>query len=150
MKFVKADWDADLQGFHVDPQSYLAELPKLREELPPGAWEFASDPGHYSMSSTHCVKDLELSDIHLATDKSGRLTLEFAPNEWKHDTGLTITYSGVRHFSIDYQQEIDWMPADAILLDEILPDQDGGCIHEMALTDASITVRSNDLRAVWG
>ncbi|GHJ40490.1 hypothetical protein [Streptomyces sp. TS71-3] len=150
MKFVKADWDADLQGFYVDPQSYLAELPKLRDQLPPGAWEFASDPAHYSMSSTHCVKDLELSGIHLATDKSGRLTLEFAPNEWKHDTGLTITYSGVRHFSIDYQQEIDWMPADAILLDEILPDQDGGCIHEMALTDASITVRSNDLRAVWG
>ncbi|MEV8462248.1 hypothetical protein AB0470_22165 [Streptomyces griseosporeus] len=100
--------------------------------------------------NSHCVKDLELAGIHVATDKSGQLTLEFAPNQWKHDSGLRIRYTGVTHFSIDYEHSIDWMLVDTVLLDEILPGEDGGCVHEIALTDASITVRCADLEAVWG
>ena len=30
-----------------------------------------------------------------------------------------------------------------------VPDEDGGCVHEIALTDASVTVRCADLEAVW-
>jgi hypothetical protein len=151
MKFVKADWDPEFHGFRLDPRAYLAELPHLRDALPSGAWSFASDPAHYDIgSATYCVKDLELAGIHLATDKSGGLVLEFGPNRWKHDSGLRISYSGVRHFSIDYDHSIDWMRVDTVLLDEILPDEDGGCVHEIALTDASITVRCEDLQAVWG
>jgi hypothetical protein len=41
------------------------------------------------------------------------------------------------------------MSVDTVLLDESLPDEDGGCLHEIALTDASITVRCADLQAVW-
>ncbi|MDF3299380.1 hypothetical protein [Streptomyces tropicalis] len=51
------------------------------------------------------------------------------------------------HFSIDYTHAIDWMLVDTVLLDEILPYEDGGCVHEIALTDASITVRCEDLKA---
>jgi len=149
MKFVKAGWNPDLESFHTDAHPYLDELPKLRGELPPGAWAFASDPDHYSMRSTRCVKDLKLAGIQMATDKSGTLTLEFAPNEFKHDSGLTIRYTKVNHLSIDYRNEIDWMQADEVLLDEILPDGQGGCVHEIALTDASLVVRSEDLKAVW-
>ncbi|WP_327579095.1 MULTISPECIES: hypothetical protein [unclassified Streptomyces] len=150
MKYVTAVWESD--GFYLDPRAYLAELPKLRDQLPVGAWLFASDPAHYDMGrgNSHCVKDLELSGIQVATDKSGGLTLDFAPNQWKHDSGLRVTYSGVTHFSIDYEHSIDWMPVDAVLLDEILPGEDGGCVHEIALTDANITVRCQDLEAVWG
>ncbi|MER5463147.1 hypothetical protein ABT010_21185 [Streptomyces sp. NPDC002668] len=148
MKFVKADWDPDVGGFNLDPSAYLAELPQIREALPVGAREFAFDTGHYSMRSSRCVKDLRLAGIHVPTDKSGILTLEFAPNQWKHDSGLRIRYSGVSHFSIDYEGSIDWMQADTVLLDEILPDGDG-CVHEIALTDASIIVRSRDLNAFW-
>ncbi|MEU9398944.1 hypothetical protein [Streptomyces sp. NPDC048242] len=43
---------------------------------------------------------------------------------------------------------INWMLVDTVLLDEIVPDRDGGCVHEIALTDASITVRCEDLHAV--
>ena len=99
--------------------------------------------------NSRCVKDLELSGIHVATDKSGGLTLEFAPNQWKHESGLRISYSGVKHFSIDYERSIDWILVDTVLLDEILQDEDGECVHEIALTDASITVRCQDLEAVW-
>ncbi|MFI6351623.1 hypothetical protein ACIBJF_02925 [Streptomyces sp. NPDC050743] len=157
MKFVKALWQD--HGFHVDPTAYLAELPRLRGVLPPGAWAFASDPGHYDIpGAVRCVKDLELAGIHPATDKSGRLVLEFAPNRFKHDSGLLVSYSGVRHFSVDYHRAIDWMRVDTVLLDEILPDEEagedgveaGGCVHEIALTDASITVRCQDLHAEWG
>ncbi|MEU9011373.1 hypothetical protein AB0D12_16640 [Streptomyces sp. NPDC048479] len=148
MKFVKAHWDPDPLGFSLDPSPYLAELPKIREALPVDAREFAFDPGHYSMRSSRCVKDLELAGVHVPTDKNGVLTLEFAPNQWKHDSGLRIRYSGVSHFSIEYEGSIDWMQADTVLLDEILPDGHG-CVHETALTDASIIIRSRDLRAVW-
>ncbi|MEU0336376.1 hypothetical protein [Streptomyces sp. NPDC006193] len=150
MKYVTAVWDDG--GFYVDPRPYLAELPKFRDRLPGGAKEFASDPAHYALGhgNSRCVKDLELIGIHVATDKSGKMTLEFAPNQWKHDAGLRISYSGVTHFSIDYAHAIDWMLVDTVLLDEILPDEGGGCVHEIALTDASITVRCEDLRAMWG
>ncbi|MEV6116799.1 hypothetical protein AB0L59_31070 [Streptomyces sp. NPDC052109] len=100
---------------------------------------------------------LELAGIHPATDKSGRLVLEFAPNRFKHDVGLRISCSGVRHFSVDHHHAIDWMRVETVLLDEILPDGhgdadgagDGGRVHEIALTDASITVRCQDLHAEW-
>ncbi|CAG6397837.1 hypothetical protein SCOCK_60170 [Actinacidiphila cocklensis] len=65
-----------------------------------------------------------------------------------HDCGLRVTYSGVKHFSIDNEHSTDWMPVDTVLLDEILPDGDGGCVHELALTDVVITIRCEDLRAV--
>ncbi|MFD9564582.1 hypothetical protein [Streptomyces sp. NPDC059994] len=149
MKYVKAAWDGDLQGFFTDATAYLAALPELEGALPPGARAFASDADHYTRNATRCVKDLELSDIRIATDKSGTLTLEFAPNQWKHDAGLRITYEGVAHFTLAYDHEIDWMRSDAVLLDEILPTADGGCTHEIALTDATITVRAGDLRATW-
>ncbi|MHC5903317.1 hypothetical protein ACVNF4_05305 [Streptomyces sp. S6] len=148
MRYVETAWESF--GFRLDPTAYLTALPTLRDRLPPGARAFATAPGHYDIAgATHCVKDLELAGVHLATDKSGGLVLEFAPNRWKHDTGLRITYSGVRHFSVDYAHAMGWMPVDTVLLDEILPDDDG-CVHEIALTDATITVRCTDLRANWG
>ncbi|GAA0615861.1 hypothetical protein [Streptomyces crystallinus] len=149
MKYVEAAWDDDHQGFFTDATAYLAALPELEGALPPGARAFASDADHYRRNAVRCVKDLELSDIRIATDKSGTLTLEFAPNQWKHETGLRIVYQGVVHFAIDYDHEIDWMRSDAVLLDELLPADDGGCVHEIALTDATITVRARDLQAVW-
>ncbi|UFR05260.1 hypothetical protein KBP30_30670 [Streptomyces sp. Go40/10] len=149
MRFVETRWDG--YGFFLDPSAYLAELPRLRGVLPPGAWAFVSEPGHYDIPrADRCVKDLELAGIHPATDKSGRLVLEFAPNRFKHESGLRISYTGVRHLSVDYEHSIDWMAVDTALLDEILPDEDGGCVHEIALTDARITVRCRDLEAVWG
>ncbi|KOV69750.1 hypothetical protein [Streptomyces sp. MMG1121] len=161
MRFVDVHWQD--HGFFLDASAYLAELPRLRGLLPPGAWAFVSDPGHYDIpGATRCVKDLELAGIHPATDKSGRLALEFAPNRFKHDAGLRISYAGVRQFSVEYHHAIDWMRVDTVLFDEILPDVDsradggtdgdgrGGCVHEIVLTDASITVRCQDLRAEWG
>ncbi|MEW2156362.1 hypothetical protein AB0950_13850 [Streptomyces sp. NPDC007189] len=99
MKYVTAVWDDG--GFHLGPRAYLAELPRLCAELPPGARTFATDPGHYDIAgATRCVKDLELAGVHLATDKSGGLVLDFAPNKFKHDSGLRIRYSGVRRFTV--------------------------------------------------
>ncbi|MFB8179870.1 hypothetical protein ACFC8N_28355 [Streptomyces sp. NPDC055966] len=149
MKFVDVHWEQ--HGFFLDPRAYLHELPRLRGELPPGAWAFVSDPGHYDIpGAARCVKDLELAGVRLATDRSGGLVLEFAPNRWKHDSGLRVSYSGVRHFAVDYHRAIDWMAVDTVLLDEVLPDENGGCVHEIELTDATVTVRCDDLEAVWG
>lgn len=149
MKFVKAEWDAEMHGFDLDPSDYLAELPKVRDALPPGAWAYASDAEHYSMRGSRCVKDLELAAISVPTDKRGILVIDFAANQWKHECGLRLRYSGVSHFSIDYDRLIDWMQADTVLLDEILP-REGGCLHEIALTDASITFHCQDIEAMWG
>ncbi|GAB1336897.1 hypothetical protein ACE1SV_34870 [Streptomyces sp. E-15] len=133
-------------GFYLDPRAYMDELPRLCAALPPGARSFATDPGHYDIAgATHCVKDLGLAGIHFATDGSGGLLLDFAPNRFKHDSGLRISYSGVTHFSVD----TDSLSINPVLLDEILPEEGGGCLHEIALINASITVRCADLQAVW-
>jgi hypothetical protein len=96
MKYVEAVWDDG--GFFVDASAYLAESPRLRAGLPPGARSFATDPGHYDIpGATRCVKDLEPAGVHLATDKSGGLVLDFAANGFKHDSGLRISYTGVTH-----------------------------------------------------
>ncbi|MEU1401246.1 hypothetical protein ABZ471_02580 [Streptomyces sp. NPDC005728] len=70
MKYVTAVRESE--GFYLDPGAYLAELPKLRDRLPAGAWAFASDPAHDDMGhgNTHCVKDLELSRIQVAARSS--------------------------------------------------------------------------------
>ncbi|WP_129307504.1 hypothetical protein [Streptomyces sp. L2] len=149
MKYVKAEWNPSLPGFHTDPSEYLRELSVLQGGMPPGAREFALEPGHYSFRSRRCVKDLELSAVSIPVRKQGRLTITFSPNDWKHDNGLTIEYLGVTHFSIDREQSIDWMESETIVLDEILPHPDG-CSHEIALSDSSITVHCADLLAIWG
>ncbi|MFJ9826066.1 hypothetical protein ACIRSU_17080 [Streptomyces sp. NPDC101160] len=149
MKYVKVEWDDEFRGFALDANAYLTELPRLGPELPPGARAFVVDPEHYRVGADRCVKDLELAGVRLATDKSGSLVLDFAPNRWKHEEGLRIRYSGVAHFSVDYDHAIDWMAADTVLFDEVLPDP-AGCVHEIALTDATVTVRCRDLDAVWG
>ncbi|MEU6662242.1 hypothetical protein [Streptomyces sp. NPDC046821] len=147
MEFVKVEWDSS--GVKLDPRAYLAELPRLEALLPPGAWAYVSDIEHYSPPLSRSVKDLELTGIDVATDKSGSLTLSFAPNRWKHDRGLRIRYAGVSHFSIDYDAEADRMRVDTVLLDEVLPRESGGCLHEIELTGASIVVHCSDLEAVW-
>ncbi|MFI0778132.1 hypothetical protein [Streptomyces sp. NPDC021212] len=150
MEFARAEWDPEWHGFRVDASAYLAELPRLRDALPPGARAFVSDAAHFDFGSgTRCVKDLGLAGVDIPGGKGGGLTLTFSPNKWKHDSGLRIRYAGVRHFSIDYAHAIDWMETDTVLLDEILP-HDAGCSHEIALTDAVITVHCRDLEAVWG
>lgn len=151
MKYVTAVWAEDQHGFQLDPTVYLEKLPEFVDELPAGARNFADDPRHYDLgpANSHCVKDLELLRVDVTTDKSGILTLEFAPNQWKHDSGLRITYSGVRNISVDYHHSIDWMAVDTVLLDEILPNEGGGCAHEIALTDAVIRIQCKDLQAVW-
>ncbi|QES40284.1 hypothetical protein DEJ49_04175 [Streptomyces venezuelae] len=152
MKYVKVDWNAELHGFRTDARDYLAALPDFRDELPEGARAFASEAGHYDYSSERCIKDLELSDICLPTATMGgpgTASISFRSNQWKHTVGLRIEYTGVTHFSVDYEASIDWMEAITVLLDETLPHEDG-IVHEIELTDATIKVRCADLKAVWG
>jgi hypothetical protein len=148
VKYLKIDWDADLGGFMLDANAYLEQIPGMRQALPPGAWDFVSAEGHYNMGSSTCVKDLELTAIDVPARKDGVLTLEFAPNQWKHESGLLIRYTEVSHLAIEYHRSIDWMNHDTVLLDEILP-HDTGCHHEIALTDSTITIHSKDLHATW-
>jgi hypothetical protein len=73
--------------------------------------------------------------------------LVFTPNESKHDEGLTIEYSGVSRIEVVRRREIDWMAQDTVLLDEILPHEDG-CRHETALADSTLVIYSTDLLAI--
>ncbi|TGB08039.1 hypothetical protein [Streptomyces sp. MZ04] len=163
MKYVNVEWDRELHGFRTDATDYLAVLPELRDALPEGARAFASAVGHYAYASERCVKDLELADIRLPTTTrggSGTASIAFRPNPWKHAGGLRIQYTGVTHFSVDYESSIDWMESITVLLDEVLPSGEGGeggegeegeagIVHEIELTDATITVRCADLTATW-
>ncbi|MEV0323629.1 hypothetical protein ACIBKX_13495 [Streptomyces sp. NPDC050658] len=160
MKYVKADWDPEFRGFLVDALDYVESLPELRPQLPPGAWEYVSEEGHYDYASPTCVKDLELGKIQLpvataantATANAATASIRFLPNLWKHPAGLRIEYTGVTHFSVEYHHSIDWIAAIAVLLDEVRPAGGAGegIVHEIEFTDATIVVRCADLVAVWG
>ncbi|WP_431771715.1 hypothetical protein [Streptomyces cucumeris] len=149
MKYVTVDWDPEYSGFNINPAPYLEALPDLLTSLPPGARGFASEETHYSFSSLRCVKDLQLAEITTPVNKGDALSIRFAPNEWKHEEGLLIRYFGVTRFQLDFKREADWMSDEAVLIDEILP-RDGGCSHEIELTDSRIHVECEDLTAIWG
>lgn len=149
MRYVKAEWSAEFSGFRLAADAYLAKLPELREQLPPGAWEFASDPDHYRFSGRRCVKDLGLLAVTVPGAAGRNAAITFSPNEWKHDEGLTIEYSGALRVEVERRREIDWMETDTVVLDEILP-HEGGLRHEIELADSTIVVHAADLRAAWG
>lgn len=151
MRFATAEWDDDLPGFAVDPTRYLERLPGLRAGLPPGAWRFAADPGHYDFTGPRCVKDLEVDRLVFAGRDATELEIRFAPNEWKHPSGLTIRYEGVTTVVVHSDRITSASPPGlgGVLLDEILP-AGPGCSHEIALTNGSIRIECADLAANWG
>src|SRR5215470_11302016 len=67
MEYVVVEWQGNGVLSH-DPTPYLAELPRLRGLLPPGAREFACDPAHYDFYSARCVKDLKFGHLRLVDD----------------------------------------------------------------------------------
>ncbi|MFJ8853564.1 hypothetical protein [Streptomyces sp. NPDC102437] len=168
MKYVQVRPLQDLYGFHLDPQEYLRVLPGLLPDLPAGAAEFASDPDHYDFGSSRCVKDLTLDRVDLVDDH-GHVSLELSlgPNEWKHEGGLRIRYSGVRDFWVKTDDDAgsaggfglgggggfvecgDGVPRLGDLqLDELLPHPQG-VSHETAFTEGGLFVVGSDLVARW-
>lgn len=155
MKYVKIDV-VEGSGYLLDPEAYLAALPGLAPDLPPGAREFALDAGHYDFFGPRCVKDLKVGRITM-TDGEDRLSVEllFAPNQFKHEQELLVRYTDVTAFSVDVtagpRSKNVW-PGTRRLgdlqLDEILP-HDNGCSHEIQLTGGTIRVVAADLTAHW-
>ncbi|GCD94101.1 hypothetical protein [Embleya hyalina] len=149
MKFIEIEWRTDTRGFWLDPRPYLGELPKMRSTLPQGAWEFATDPGHYDFSSARCVKDLGFDTLVTPANSRQGLEILFSPNPWKHEEALRIRYTGIESLSVDWEsQAAGGSVRDSLLLDEILP-TDSGCRHEIALTGATILITCADLTASW-
>lgn len=148
MRFVRVEWDTEYRGFFIDPGAYRQELPGLLGSLPPGAANYAAEPGHFDFGSRRCVKDLRLAEVSAPVDKSGVLSLRFTPSPWKHDEGLLLRYAEVTRFTLDFERAADWMAVEAVLMDEVLP-REGGCSHEIQLTDSRILVECADLTSTW-
>lgn len=87
MEYVVAEWQREGVLSH-DPTPYLAELPRLRELLPPGARAFACDAAHYDFGSVRCVKDLKFGHLRLVDHTHLSLEIRFGPNPWKHEGWL--------------------------------------------------------------
>lgn len=143
-------------GYLFDPNAYLDWLEESAASLPGGAREFASDPEHYDVHSSRCVKDLELDRIWL-NDRRDQLSVEvaFAPNRFKHDRGLVLRYPNVVAFSVNVKSAArgqnvwpDTRRLGDLQLDEILP-HEKGCSHEIQMTGGSIRTVSSDLHAEW-
>jgi hypothetical protein len=145
-------------GFLVDPRPYVDELPRLRESLPTGAFDFVSDPDHFDISTERSVKDLRIEKIE-AVDGFALLglTVELAYNQLPGVSRLSIAYTEVVGFSIDVTSSFsipaDWITADtkrlgSVLTDEVLPHPQG-CRHEIAMIHGSLSVICRDLVATW-
>ena len=134
----------------IDPGPYLAELSRLESELPPGAYDFASDPGHYDFYGSRCVKDLTVGTLTLSD--AGELNVEtrFEPNEWKHDASLRITYEQVSSLNIATSDKAPVGPTrlGSLILDELLP-HDDGVSHEIVFHGGTLTIVCRDLKAAW-
>jgi hypothetical protein len=147
----------------LDPRAYLAALPGLTEQLPPGARAFATEPGHYDFHSTHCVKDLQPTTARTGPD--GALDLYFGHNCWKHDDDLTLRYTAVRAVSGPGGADTGadalvraWGKSATVTLDELLPADDGlpGVRHEIGLladvsgrTELAVLITAADVVATW-
>jgi hypothetical protein len=147
MEYVVVEWQGRGVLSH-DPAPYLAELPRLRGLLPPGAETFASDADHYDFGSTRCVKDLKFGHLRMVEEERLCLEIRFEPNPWKHEGGLTIRYVGVRSVQAETDREDAGWKLSGLRLDEILP-HPHGCSHELAFIDGTIVVTCADLAAVW-
>lgn len=157
MRYVKVELVRDPSpGYSLDADEYLAVLPEIQAELPEGARRFASDEEHYNFFGLRCVKDLKLSRASVS-DSDDRLSVEFefAPNKFKHDQGLRISYTDVVDLAIEVTappRKTDVWPDSRRLgdfqLDEILP-HEKGVSHEIKLTGGVIRVVASDLHAEW-
>lgn len=149
MKFIKIEWNDEWRGFWLDPSGYLAELHGLAEKMPAGAREFATQDGHYDFTSPRCVKDLTISRISAMPGEEYDLDVEFSPNEWKNESGLTVKYAKLRRLDISVRDPASGLQGiGALQLDEILP-LDGGCSHQIAFTGGEIYIECADLHAEW-
>ncbi|WP_344163140.1 hypothetical protein [Nocardiopsis rhodophaea] len=123
-------------------------MPELFPELPAGARAYAAHPGHYDYYASNCVKDLKLSRVEIPHDHDDGLRIRFAPNPFKHDVGLTVTYRAVMSFTVENHDGTELVGLGDVMLDEVLPHPDG-CSHETTFIGGRITVACSDLVAEW-
>ncbi|GAB3471498.1 hypothetical protein [Actinophytocola sediminis] len=146
MKYIKIEkFVGSWRGYSLDPDAYLAILPEIEEELPEGARAFATDPGHYDFFGSQCVKDLKFGKMEVCEGDGGALVaLRLFPNEFKHDSGLLITYRKV----LDFKFEASRDNAGYVQLDEVLPHEEG-FTHEIQMTGGKLWVMGEDPVAQW-
>ncbi|WP_405625588.1 hypothetical protein OG933_04980 [Streptomyces sp. NBC_00016] len=148
MKYINLDAKVgDLPGV-ISPARYLECLSSLADDLPVGARSFATDPEHYDFSSKRCMKDLEVQYIRTVGADDQQVEIQFRHNCWKHDEDLVIRYAGVSSFDAGGVEDNDWADLGTVILDEVLPHQNG-CSHEIAFWNGSLTVVCRDLVATW-
>jgi hypothetical protein len=150
MKYVVAEFDEKIHGFSKDPRPYLAVLPQLLPDLPPGAAAFAGQEGRFDRYNRRTVTNLLFGTMRLADDYTLGLEAHYEPHFATHDTGLTIRYTNVASVEITVEEEDYELEKRLghLMLDEILPDE-RGCRHEIAFHFGSITIVSADLHARW-
>ncbi|APU39473.1 hypothetical protein [Streptomyces sp. TN58] len=148
MEYVNLDARVGNLSGVVSPDRYLERLPSLADDLPAGARGFATAPQHYDFHSKRCVKDLEVQRIRTAGADDRQVEIRFRHNCWKHDEDLVIRYAGVSGFDTGGVDSNDWADLGTVILDEILPHQNG-CSHEIAFWNGSLTIVCQDLVATW-
>ncbi|MFJ8013812.1 hypothetical protein [Streptomyces sp. NPDC096339] len=148
MQYINLDAQVGNLSGVISPARYLERLPSLADALPVGARGFATASEHYDFSSKRCVKDLEVQCIRNVGADDQQMEIQFRHNCWKHDEDLVIRYAGVSGFDAGGVEDNDWAGLGTVILDEILPHQNG-CSHEIAFWNGSLTIVCRDLVASW-
>lgn len=149
MKYVKVEWSDRWRGYRIDPRDYIANIPELKESLPLGAGAYLSEPGHYDLSSSRCIKNVELAPGSLGASADGRMRFDFLPNEWSHDFKmLTVEYVDVVEVKLEDVNKNEDDFDRVVLMDEILPCSKG-CSHEIVMLGGRLTIFCADLNAAW-
>jgi hypothetical protein len=141
-------------GYWLDPSKYLEQLGTLAPDLPPGAREFATEPGHYDFYSPRCVKDLTFGGLGVAEHNGEPTGISMALNDFRGRTVLTVEYRSVTNLSVVVHPSGGTGSVGPVAqlaqvqLDEILP-HEAGCSHETQLIGGTVMVTCADLSARW-
>ena len=147
MRYVKT-------GPVIDPGDYLEYLQGAANQLPAGARAFATAEWHYDFHGARCVKDLELGllEVSDAGDQGQCVSVDLylLPNKFKHAAGLRIQYADASRLAMSTGSvPLGHHRLGPLILDDLLPDGEGGCAHEIAFHGGIITVVATDIVARW-
>lgn len=134
----------------IDATGYSDYLLEIKDALPKGAYQFASDKNHYDFGA-YCTHDLKFYSFEIKDNTEINAILQLKKNKFKHDKDLIISYMNCRDISIRLDDDIKESCLDDIVIDEITMDNlSGYVIHEIRFISGTLSIKCKDLEAVWG
>jgi hypothetical protein len=145
VKIIKFIQNKD--GFTMDSSGYPSYVNNIKEALPGGALQFMIADWHYDHRDPRCPHDAKIDHIAVK-ETAGQVDVEILLNG-PYEGKIRLNYSGVQCYTLEkrkcdwpigVESHGDWM------IDEMLLEDDGILIHEIAFSDALLKIKHKDFK----